>query len=249
MVSMHSSIKLGSPVVYCYYEHMATLVSQGSVEDVGLRELKKQRTRHLIADTAVRLFAERGFEAVSVVEVAKAAEVSEATVFNYFPTKEDLVYERMEAYETAMMEAVRSRPTGRSILDAVRDYVLEPRGFLAAGDTGEARPLMTLSRIISGSPSLLAREREVFSRYTESLAVLIATESGGSTDDIGPWIVANALIGVHHALVELVRRHLNEGETDSRRLSEEVRAQGTASFAILERGLARWPDSGARPDR
>jgi hypothetical protein len=155
----------------------------------------------------------------------------------------------MEAYEAEMMEAVRSRPTGRSILEAVRDYVLEPRGFLAAGATGEARPLMTLSRIISGSPSLLTREREVFSRYTESLAGLIATESGGPTDDIGPWIVANALVGVHHALVELVRRHLAEGETDSQRLSEEVRAQGIASFAILERGLARWPDSGARPDR
>jgi AcrR family transcriptional regulator len=228
---------------------MATITAQGAVEDVGLRERKKQRTRQLIADTAARLFAERGFEAVSVVAVAKEAEVSEATVFNYFPTKEDLVYQRMEAYETEMIDAVRSRPAGRAVLDAVRDYVLEPRGFLAAGDSAEGRPLMTLSRIISRSPSLLAREREVFSNYTEALAELIATESGALADDLGPWIVANALVGVHHALVELVRRRLDGGETDPRRLSEEVRAQGTAAFGILERGLAGWPGRGARPDR
>ena len=59
--------------------------------ETGLRERKKQQTRQLLAETARRLFAERGFENVSIVEIARAADVSEATVFNYFPTKEDLV--------------------------------------------------------------------------------------------------------------------------------------------------------------
>ena len=229
---------------------MATLAVQGAVAEVGLRERKKQQTRQFIAETAARLFAERGFEAVSVVEVARAAKVSEATVYNYFPTKEDLVYQRMEAYEAEVIEAVRSRPAGASILDAVRDFVLEPRGFLADRDTAGARTLMTVARIISGSPSLLAREREVFSRYTESLAALIAAESGAPADDLGPWIVANALIGVHHALVELVRRRLGEGVTDRRQLCEEVRAQGSCSFAILARGLRHdGLDSRDRPGR
>jgi AcrR family transcriptional regulator len=80
--------------------------------EVGLRERKKQKTRQLIAETAARLFAQRGFEAVSVVEVARAAEVSEATVCNCFPTKEDLVCQRMEAYEAEIIEAVGSRPAG-----------------------------------------------------------------------------------------------------------------------------------------
>ena len=73
----------------------------------GLRERKKERTRQLIADTAKRLFAERGFEAVTVGEIARAAEVAEATVYNYFPTKEDLVYWRFESFEERLLEAIR----------------------------------------------------------------------------------------------------------------------------------------------
>src|SRR5919197_1129588 len=74
---------------------------------MGLREFKKQRTRQLIADTALRLFVERGFERVTVAEVAEAAGVSEKTVFNYFPTKEDLFFDEVEERETALVAAVR----------------------------------------------------------------------------------------------------------------------------------------------
>ena len=71
----------------------------------GLRERKKLQTRELIAETARRLFAERGFEAVTVAEVARAADVAEKTVFNYFPTKEDLVYWRLESFEETSSSA------------------------------------------------------------------------------------------------------------------------------------------------
>src|SRR5437763_13567192 len=96
----------------------------------GLRERKKQRTRELIAETAWRLFADRRFDAVTVAEVAAAAEVSPATVFNYFPTKEDLVYGRMEAFEEELLGATRDRPAGESILAAFSRFVLVPRGLL-----------------------------------------------------------------------------------------------------------------------
>src|SRR4029450_4317992 len=75
------------------------------VPDMGLRERKKEQTRQLIAQTAWRLFADRGFDGVTVAEVARQAEVAVATVFNYFPTKEDLFYERLEAFEARLMEA------------------------------------------------------------------------------------------------------------------------------------------------
>src|SRR5919108_88818 len=87
----------------------------------GLRERKKQRTRQLLADTARRLFSERGFEHVSVAEIARVADVSEATVFNYFPTKEDLVYSGLETFEEQLLAAVRERPRGQTVLDAFRD--------------------------------------------------------------------------------------------------------------------------------
>src|SRR3954447_5816797 len=94
----------------------------------GLRERKKQQTRQLIADTARRLFAERSFEAVTVAEVARAADVSEATVFNYFPTKEDLFYSGLESFEEELLAAIRERKTGESVLSAFARFVLQRRG-------------------------------------------------------------------------------------------------------------------------
>src|SRR5215217_2012654 len=82
----------------------------------GLRERKKQQTRELIAETARRLFTERGFERVSVAEIARVADVSEKTVFNYFPTKEDLVYWRLESFEEELLETIRGRAAGESLL-------------------------------------------------------------------------------------------------------------------------------------
>jgi AcrR family transcriptional regulator len=77
---------------------------------IGLRELKKARTRQLIADTAARLLAERGYEHVAVTDVARAAEVAEQTVYNYFPTKEQLVTDREQQIQDRLCDLIRSRP-------------------------------------------------------------------------------------------------------------------------------------------
>src|SRR5919204_696841 len=99
---------------------------------MGLRERKKQQTRELLAETARRLFTERGFERVSVAEIAREADVSEKTVFNYFPTKEDLVYWRLETFESELLRAIGERPRGESITAAFARFVLTPPGLLAA---------------------------------------------------------------------------------------------------------------------
>src|ERR671937_3299296 len=104
--------------------------SRTAAPDLGLRERKKQRTRELIAETARRLFAERGFDRVTVAEVARAAEVSEQTVFNYFPSKEDLVYWRLESFEDELLTTIREREPGESVLAAFRRFVLGQRGLL-----------------------------------------------------------------------------------------------------------------------
>src|SRR3954466_15492654 len=130
--------------------------------DPGLRERKKQRTRELIADTARRLFADRGFERVTVAEIAREAEVASATVFNYFPTKEDLFYSRLEAFEEELLMAIRERGEGRSVLDAFGDFLLGQGGVLAIDAPGADEQIRTITRIITESPALLARERQVF---------------------------------------------------------------------------------------
>src|ERR1700758_2295729 len=91
----------------------------------GLRELKKARTRRLIADPAARLFAERGYEHVAVSDVAREAEVSEQTVYNYFPTKERLVTDRDERIQERLCELIRSRGPGITSAAAIREFVLE----------------------------------------------------------------------------------------------------------------------------
>ena len=93
--------------------------------DPGLRELKKARTHRHIADTAARLFAERGYEQVAVSDVAREAEVAEQTVYNYFPTKEQLVMDRDQLVRDRLSDLIRSRPPGMTPAAAVRDFVLD----------------------------------------------------------------------------------------------------------------------------
>jgi AcrR family transcriptional regulator len=209
----------------------------------GLRERKKEQTRRLIADTARRLFAERGFDAVTVAEVAREADVAPKTVFNYFPTKEDLFYSRLEAFEEALLAAVRERKPGESVIAAFRGFLLSQGGVLAikagGGDDEATRQLRTVTRVITESPALLARERQVISRYEEALAALLAEETGVGARAVEPRAVANALLGVHRALIVYVRERALAGARASE-IRRGVRAEARRAFAELERGLGDY---------
>lgn len=207
---------------------------------LGLRERKKLRTRRLISETARRLFAERGFEAVPVSEVASAAEVSEATVYNYFPTKEDLVYEGMERFEAEMLQAVRERPSGEPVAQAFGRFVLDVRGALAAGDETTARSLTQVSRMIATSPALQARELEILNRYAESLAALIAEETNAEVGDLRPAVTARALLGFHASLIAYVRQRVLEEPPDLPKIARDVRARGRDALRLLEDGLRSY---------
>ena len=204
--------------------------------ELGLRELKKQRTRQLIADTAWRLFAERGFDAVPVAEIAREAEVSEATVFNYFPTKEDLVFHRMEAFEDELLDAIRKRGEDESIVEAFGRFVLRPRGFLGSDDPEATEGMRRVAWVMTGSQALQAREREILDRYTSTVAALIAEERGMSAGDPEPWVMANALIGLHRALVSYTHRQALDG-VPNRRIARNVVTHGKRALAILEDGI------------
>jgi AcrR family transcriptional regulator len=214
-----------------------------SVEQLGLRERKKEKTRELIAETARELFVERGFDAVTVVEIARAADVAEKTVYNYFPTKEDLVYSRMEAFEERLLDAVRERGPGQSALAAFAEFMDETYAVLAErAATGE---LKAITRVITNSRALLAREQQVFGRYTASLAALLAEETRTKPDDVKPWVAANALMGVHRAIIDYVRRRTLAGASGAR-LAREVETQTKDALAALEGGLADYALKRAR---
>ena len=200
---------------------------------VGLRERKKQRTREQISAAALRLFAERGFEAVTIAEIAEAADVSQKTVFNYFSTKEDLVYSREEEVEQQLREAITGRGKGQSIVDGMRRFLVDVFSRLSDKDAPEA--IGVRARIIGASPALQARERAVFEALTRLLAGLIAEKK----DDPRAYVAANALVGVNRALLESARRKVLAGRR-GKRLADEVLEELDESLALLERGLANY---------
>jgi AcrR family transcriptional regulator len=209
---------------------------------VGLRELKKEQTRQLIAGTAWRLFADRGFDKVTVAEIAREAQVAEATVFNYFPSKEDLFYSRFEAFSARLADAVRDRAPGEAALAAFRRALLEEGGLLAQAEAGDEEALTRLravNRVIAESPALLAREHQAMARSAADLAALLAAETGAPPDDLRPQVVANALLGLQRAMIDYVRRRVSSGESLGG-LAADVRKLTAEAFALLEHGLAGY---------
>jgi AcrR family transcriptional regulator len=214
----------------------------------GLRERKKQQTRAQITQAARELFADRGYDQVTLSEVARAADVSDGTLFNYFPRKEDLVFGGMQDHQEQLLRTIRERPVGEPILTAFRRFVLEPadRGLLRADDQPSRQLLARMTRIVADSPALLARESQIFQRYTDALAELIAAETAKTDEDIEPWVAANAMIGVHRALIAYVRRQILAG-SDHRHIRRKLRTQAKHALALLEHGLPNSLDLNPTP--
>src|SRR5436305_13470184 len=147
----------------------------GYTSPVGLREAKKLHTRQAIANEAMRLFVTRGFDAVTVAEVAEAAGVSEKTVFNYFPAKEDLVFPEGGARWEVLLESIRERPPGTSLVTPFRHATHELLDHVASGDVEQivARP-----RLAMASPALRGRLFVWWEQEAALLAPVIA-EAGG----------------------------------------------------------------------
>lgn len=200
------------------------------IAGVALRAEKKAATRTAIADAALALFLVKGFERVTVAEVADAARVSVNTAFNYFPTKEDLFFDRQDEVVRRLAGAVRDRRPGESPVAAVR------RMFLAELDRGE--PTLGLSpdvaafwQVVDDSPALQARARLLSQRAEEAL-----TEALGGAR----WQAA-VLAGVDRALHAQIRDRMRAGD-DPDAVRADVRAEAETAYAALERALERVLD-------
>jgi AcrR family transcriptional regulator len=208
--------------------------------EASLREQKKQQTRQLIADTAAQLFAERGFDGVSVAEIARTAQLSEVTVFNYFPTKGDLVFGRMEFIEERLVAAIEQRASQEPITAAFGRVLLADVDQLDA----RAEVIARAAAVIRASPTLQAREREITEQYTARLATVLAAEAGMDHDDIEARAVASALMAVHRGLLEHVRNAVLAGRRGAR-LAADAAEQARRALARLESGLDGYAARGA----
>jgi AcrR family transcriptional regulator len=195
---------------------------------VGLRESKKLHTRQLIADEAMRLFATRGFDRVTVAEVAAAAQVSEKTVFNYFATKEDLFFDEVPKREAALVDAISGRGPGESIIQALRRLqVAECPRLCSPG-------FATFARIIEESTALQAKELEVMARFAQVLADAIQRELG--VDERDARIAAGLLISVHRQVFRGARRQALAGKHGPAAV-RRLRADLERAYDLLEHGL------------
>jgi AcrR family transcriptional regulator len=179
------------------------------VTEIGLRDRKKARTRRHIADTATRLFADRGYERVTVSEIARAAEVAEQTLYNYFPTKEQLVTDREQEIEERLSELIRSRAAATSPAAAVREFVLQ--SISAIGDMRPELTRGTLGYLAAMSPAVHRLALELVDRQATALGSAIA-----ETSTVSPEIArlqGIALAGVFRIILEETGRRSVEGQS------------------------------------
>jgi len=201
----------------------------------GLRERKKRATRDAIAVAARRLFAQRGFDDVTVGEVAVAADVSEKTVFNHFATKEDLAFAGREEGIAQFVAAITQRPPGTPVLEVFRALthtVLDV--FVAGGD----EDLLAVARIIRGSRALQERLTVGWESGAAAITTAIA-ETSGSDDDIVPTIVARTLWFTHRSIFLAALNGLVAGE-DGAQLATRLRAAADRAYDQLGGGLAEY---------
>jgi len=143
---------------------------------MGLREKKKERTRKLISDLARDLFIEKGFGAVTVAEIAEKAEVAVTTLFNYFPTKESLIFDLEDEIDTDILVTIRDRKKGQSILDALHQYFFSSKLF----NPPNKKTFSGFGKLIKSSPELSSYLRGLWGRYENTLAKEIQSESGAN---------------------------------------------------------------------
>jgi AcrR family transcriptional regulator len=206
----------------------------------GLRARKKRVAREAIAATARRLFAERGFDAVTVAEVAAAADVSEKTVFNHFPTKEDLAFAGREQGLIRLVADITERPAGTSVLDVFRALTTTVIDDLVApGD----EDLLAVARIVRGSRTLQERLTVGWESGAAAITTAIAETSGAADDDLVPAIVARTLWWTHRSIF-LLALHGLLAQEDREQLVVRLRLAADRAYDQLADGLGEYGRSG-----
>ncbi|WP_371617989.1 TetR/AcrR family transcriptional regulator [Streptomyces sp. NBC_00454] len=190
-------------------------------ETVGRRERKKAQTRKALADAALRLFQERGYDKVGVREVAEAADVSVTTLFKHFPSKEALVFDEDEDVEAALVAAVRDRAPGQSVLHSLRDHLVTTRATRQMDDPA----VIAHITLVRETPELQEYWDRMWRRHEFALAAAIAEASGAPEGDLRSAALARFALDT----TSLIR-----GQADP---------QGAmrALFALLEAGFGSDP--------
>jgi AcrR family transcriptional regulator len=193
------------------------------------RTRKRLATRQSISDAATRLFSERGFDRVTVDDIAEAADVGRMTVFNHFPRKEDMVFDREQEIHDVAFEALRKRPPGITAIEASR--------LLAHHLIQQHHPLIPLFdgtqlfvATVRASEALKARARQMRDEFTRALAAVLAEAAGGPTDD-----------PLAHLAAGLITSTWSVAFGEAQKVLDHTRDAGEAQtrfLALIDRGIA-----------
>ncbi len=204
-----------------------------------LRERRKRELRQQLSDVATQMFLEHGFDAVRVVDVARACGVTEKTVFNHFRSKEALLADRweiqIETLQTRLADPLTAPvDAALEVLDAEVEYLTSaPTAHQARARLANFR---RFGRLIHSTPALVAHNREQLERLTATAAAALAARTGADPDDPEPWITSAAVCGLWTVHARSLRRHL-AGE-DPSRIAMAIRHDMQAAAEVLRHGIA-----------
>lgn len=208
----------------------------------GLREFKKARTRRAISDVATRLFAEQGFEAVTVAQIAAAAEVSIKTVFNYFTTKEDLFFDRAGELIDVLLRTIAERPAGTTVTAALHALLadnLAPfpgTGWRELREPARYEAFRAFVATESAAPALRARRLTLSETWAEPIAAAVAREVGLRADDARAQTYAAMLLAIMGQRNRLLTAAVLE-RAGARTVERRVRGAMDEAFARLARAF------------
>jgi AcrR family transcriptional regulator len=216
----------------------------GAAQAEGLRERKKRLMRQQLSDTATQMFLERGFDAVRVAEIAAACGVSEKTVFNYFPTKEALILDRLET-TVASLRAGLAEPGVPPVEAALRilDGELSAMtSWLAAQDdpVQAGAGIRRFGALIQATPSLRVHQNDMMDQFTAVAAAILAGRAAMSPDDPEPLIAATALLGLWRIQFRSLTKYLDGTRTPAQ-VHRAVRADVRRAARLIDAGLSSHP--------
>lgn len=211
------------------------MVTAKLAPDASLRVRKKLRTRQQIADAAATLFAARGYDAVTVAEIARLAEVSEQTVYNFFPSKELLVLDEDVVFEARLIGMIRERPAGTKIADAVR------AGAQAFLSDLRARPQVPqraggMPYLINVSPALRRAWLAAVERYADTLAKVLIEDSAAALSPLAAKVLGFSIVAIFSVILDEIGKGMKQ-DADIGALIEALRDQVDDAVDRIAQGL------------
>jgi AcrR family transcriptional regulator len=179
----------------------------------GRRERKKQQSRQKIATVAMELFLQRGFDRVTVVEVAEAADVSANTVYNYFPTKEELFFGLHRPMETQLAEIVRQRDKTESLPTFLRRFMLASLERISPMSSEEEAMRHQTIEVVEHSSTLYAYSLRMMQSAEQDLAEVLADEIGAQVSPIVPFLTAHLLMGLYNRIFNEYEKRRVSGQS------------------------------------